>query len=186
MNKKRCTWCTKDPLYIEYHDKEWAVPVHDDRKLFEMLSLEAFQAGLSWITILKKRESFRIAFDDFNPQIIALYQDDKVAELLQNKSIIRHKNKILATINNARAFIKVQNQYGSFDNFIWDYVKGKSIINHYSELSLVPSKTELSIKLSNDLKNLGFKFVGATIIYSFMQAVGMVNDHTTDCFLYRG
>lgn len=180
--KKRCGWVTDDPLYIEYHDKEWGVPVHNDRKLFEMLILEGAQAGLSWITILKKRENYRKALDNFDYNKIAKYDEEKKEELLSNKGIIRNKRKINATINNAKTFIKAQEEFGSFDKYIWKFVGGKPIKNRWNKLEEVPTMTEKSEEMSKDLKKRGFKFVGPTICYSFMQAVGMVNDHTTDCF----
>ncbi len=185
MNKKRCAWVDSSEIYKDYHDNEWGKPLHDDNKLFEMLCLEGFQAGLSWITVLKKREEFRKAFDGFNPEIVANYEEAKVVELLQNEKIIRHKGKILATINNAKLFIEIQKRYESFDNFIWEYVNGEPILNHFCNISEMPAKTELSERISKDLRKIGFKFVGATIVYSFMQAIGMVNDHTKDCFLYK-
>ncbi|MFI3242286.1 MAG: DNA-3-methyladenine glycosylase I [Alphaproteobacteria bacterium] len=185
MNRRRCAWVDGSEIYKNYHDNEWGKPLHDDNMLFELLCLEGFQAGLSWITVLKKREDFCKAFDGFNPQVVASYDDCKVAELLQNEKIIRHKGKILAAINNARLFLEVQNKFGSFDEFIWGYVNGQPILNHFSKISEVPAKTELSERISKDLRKMGFKFVGATIIYSFMQAIGMVNDHTKDCFLYK-
>lgn len=182
--RKRCDWVTEDPLYIEYHDKEWGVPTHDDRKLFEMLILEGAQAGLSWITILKKREYYREAFDDFDYDKIAKYNEKKIEALLTNENIIRNKLKINAAISNAKAFIKVQQEFGSFDKYIWQFVGGKVIGNKWTNLEDVPTQTEESEAMSKDLKKRGFKFVGPVICYSFMQAVGMVNDHTTDCFKY--
>ncbi len=181
-NKTRCAWVTEDPLYIDYHDNEWGIPVHDDKKLFEFLLLEGFQAGLSWITILKKRENFRLAFDDFDYRKIALYDDNKREELLQNAGIIRNKLKITSTLINAQAFIEIQKEFGSFDKYIWNYVNGKTINNNFKSLEQVPAKTELSDRISKDLKKRGFKFAGSTIIYAFMQAIGMVNDHTIDCY----
>ena len=180
--KKRCFWVTKDPLYIEYHDNEWGVPVYDDDTLFEFLVLETFQAGLSWITILKKRENFRKAFDNFNYQKIANYTEDKFETLLQDAGIIRNKLKIKATITNAQAFIKVQEEFGSFSKYIWAFVDGKPIQNNFVNREDVPATTPLSDKISKDLKKRGFKFVGPTIVYAFMQAVGMVDDHTLDCW----
>lgn len=183
--KKRCFWVTNDPLYIEYHDKEWGVPVYDDDKLFEMLILETFQAGLSWIIVLKKRENFREAFDNFDYKKIINYSEDKYEELLKNEGIIRNKLKIKATITNAQAFIKTQEEFGSFSTYFWNYVNGKPIKNTFEKREDVPATTELSDRISKDLKKRGFKFVGSTVIYAFMQAVGMVNDHTTDCFRYE-
>lgn len=183
--KKRCFWVSDDPLYIEYHDNEWGVPVYDDDKLFEFLILETFQAGLSWITILKKRENFRKAFDNFDYKKIAKYSEDKYEELLQDAGIIRNKLKIKATITNAQLFIKVQEEFGSFSKYIWDFTNGKPITNKFEKREEVPATTELSDAISKDLKKRGFKFVGSTVIYAHMQATGMVNDHTTDCFRYH-
>ncbi|CAM1352943.1 DNA-3-methyladenine glycosylase I [Tenacibaculum ascidiaceicola] len=183
--KKRCFWVSDDPLYIEYHDNEWGVPVYDDDKLFEFLILETFQAGLSWITILKKRENFRKAFDNFDYKKIAKYSEDKYEELLQDAGIIRNKLKIKATITNAQLFIKVQEEFGSFSKYIWDFTNGKPIINKFKKREEVPATTEISDAISKDLKKRGFKFVGSTVIYAHMQATGMVNDHTTDCFRYH-
>lgn len=183
--KNRCFWVSNDPLYIEYHDNEWGVPVYNDDKLFEFLILETFQAGLSWITVLKKRENFRIAFDNFDYKKIAKYSDNKYEQLLQNAGIIRNKLKIKATISNAKAFIKVQEEFGTFSKYIWDFTNGKPIKNIFNKREDVPATTELSDKISKDLKKRGFKFVGSTVIYAHMQATGMVNDHTTDCFRYH-
>ncbi|WP_425657418.1 DNA-3-methyladenine glycosylase I [Tenacibaculum ascidiaceicola] len=183
--KKRCFWVSDDPLYIEYHDNEWGVPVYDDDKLFEFLILETFQAGLSWITILKKRENFRKAFDNFDYKKIAKYSEGKYEELLQDAGIIRNKLKIKATITNAQLFMKVQEEFGSFSKYIWDFTNGKPIINKFEKREEVPATTELSDAISKDLKKRGFKFVGSTVIYAHMQATGMVNDHTTDCFRYH-
>ncbi|CAM1360568.1 DNA-3-methyladenine glycosylase [Tenacibaculum litoreum] len=183
--KKRCFWVNNDPLYIEYHDNEWGVPVYDDDKLFEFLILETFQAGLSWITVLKKRENFRKAFDNFDYKKIAKYSENKYEELLQDAGIIRNKLKIKATITNAQAFMKVQEEFGTFSKYIWDFTNGKPIINKFEKREEVPATTELSDAISKDLKKRGFKFVGSTVIYAHMQATGMVNDHTTDCFRYH-
>lgn len=185
MKKKRCFWVSNDPLYIAYHDTEWGVPVYDDDTLFEFLILETFQAGLSWITVLKKRENFRNALDNFNYKKIANYTDEKYEELLQNEGIIRNKLKIKAAISNAVAFIKVQEEFGSFSKYIWSFTDGKPIKNSFKKREDVPATTPLSDKISKDLKKRGFKFVGSTVIYAFMQAVGIVNDHTTDCFRYK-
>ncbi|TAH69433.1 MAG: DNA-3-methyladenine glycosylase I [Anaerolineaceae bacterium] len=186
MNEKtRCIWAGDIPIYIDYHDKEWGRPVHDDIKLFEMLILEGMQAGLSWITVLKKREAFREAFDRFDPYKVALYDDAKIQELLKNEKIIRNRLKINAAVNNAKLYLKIIEEYGSFDKFIWGYVDYTSIINSWEKHDDVPVSTSLSDKISKDLKKMGFKFVGSTIIYSFMQAVGMVNDHITECFVYK-
>ena len=182
--QKRCFWVSEDPLYIEYHDKEWGTPVYDDDTLFEFLLLESFQAGLSWITILKKRENFRVAFDYFDYKKIANYNQDKFEELLENAGIIRNKLKIKSAITNAQLFISIQKEFGSFSKYIWSYVEGKPIVNSFKTRKDVPATTMLSDRISKDLKKRGFKFVGSTIIYAFMQATGMVNDHTTDCFCY--
>ncbi|MDY7395768.1 DNA-3-methyladenine glycosylase I [Aureibaculum sp. 2210JD6-5] len=184
MNKIRCAWCGNDPLYMAYHDTEWGVPVYDDDKLFEFLILETFQAGLSWITILRKRENFRKAFDNFDYKKIAKYREDKYESLLEDSGIIRNKLKIRATISNAQAFMKVQKEFGSFSSYIWKFTDGKPIKNNFKKLSEVPATTDLSDKLSKDLKKRGFKFVGSTVIYAHMQATGMVNDHVTSCFRY--
>ena len=183
--KKRCFWVSDDPLYIAYHDKEWGVPVYDDKALFEFLILETFQAGLSWITILKKREHFREAFDDFDYKKIAAYNEDKYNELLLNSGIIRNKLKIKSAISNAQLFIEVQEEFGSFSKYIWAFVDGKPIKNTFDKREDVPATTVLSDKISKDLKKRGFKFVGSTVMYAYMQATGMVNDHTTDCFRYN-
>jgi DNA-3-methyladenine glycosylase I len=180
----RCPWCGTDPLYVKYHDEEWGVPVHDEWTHFEFLVLEAFQAGLSWSTILRKRENFRAAFDNFDPQKVARYDEQKVAELLQNAGIIRNRLKIEAAINNANRFLEVQQEFGSFDNYIWKFVNGKPIVNSWKSLGQLPAKTELAEAISKDLKQRGFKFVGPTIIYAHIQAIGMVNDHLTGCFRY--
>lgn len=188
MNKDeeiRCGWEGDIPVYVDYHDNEWGRPVHDETKLFEMLILEGMQAGLSWITILKKREAFREAFDGFDPNKVARYDEAKFQELMANDKIIRNRLKINAAINNAKLFLEVEKQYGSFDQFIWKYVDGSPVVGHWKSLGEVPAFTPLSDRISKDLKNMGFKFVGSTIIYSFMQAVGMVNDHITECFVYE-
>ena len=182
--KTRCPWGETDPLYVEYHDVEWGVPLHDDRRLFEFLLLEGFQAGLSWITILKKRANYRSAFDRFNPRKVAAYDSRKVNELLANKGIVRNKLKIDAAIHNARSFLSVQKEFGSFDNYIWQFTGGKTIKNAWETLAQIPDKTNESTAMSNDLKKKNFKFVGPTICYAFMQAVGMVNDHLVSCFRY--
>ena len=177
----RCGWSEKDDLYRKYHDEEWGKPVYDDATIFEFLVLESFQAGLSWYMILKKRENFKIAFDHFNYQKIALYPDEKIEELMNNAGIVRNKLKILATINNAQQFIEVQKEFGSFSKYIWDFVDEKPIVNHPKTLAEVPATTEISDALSQDLKKRGFKFLGSTVMYAHMQATGMVNDHLTDC-----
>lgn len=184
-NIKRCSWAGDDPLYIDYHDNQWGAPVHDDRELFEFLVLEGAQAGLSWITILKKRDNYRRAFDNFDPVKVAAYGEDKVEELLQNKGIIRNRRKVTSAINNARAFLKAQAQFGSFDSYIWSFVDYKPVINCFKSVHELPANNEISDKLSKDLKKRGFSFVGSTICYALMQAIGMVNDHTTDCFRYE-
>lgn len=180
--KKRCNWSTNDPLYIAYHDSEWGEPVHRDKQLFECLILETFQSGLSWITILRKRENFREALDFFDFTKMAQYKENKIEELLLNKGIIRHNQKIRAAISNAQAFIKIQEEFGSFNSFIWAFVKGKPIQNKRKQMSEITATSDLSDKLSKELKKRGFKFVGSKVIYAFMQAIGMVNDHTIDCF----
>lgn len=180
--KNRCSWCNDDPLYIAYHDSEWGTPVHHDQKLFEMLTLEGAQAGLSWLTILKKRHNYRLAFDNFDITTIANYHQPKVDQLMANSGIVRNRLKIESVIKNARAVIEIQNEYGSLDTFLWRYVDGAPIVNRWQTLSEVPTKTARSIQLSKDLKKRGFNFVGPTICYSLMQAIGMVNDHLVDCF----
>jgi DNA-3-methyladenine glycosylase I len=184
MEKKRCGWCLGQEIYLDYHDVEWGVPCHDDRHLFEMLILEGAQAGLSWITILKKREHYRAAFDQFDARKIAGYGEAKIAELLQNPGIVRNKLKVNAAVTNAKAFLEIQKEFGSFDKFIWQFVEGKPIVNRFAALSDVPASTPESDVMSKALKKRGFKFVGSTICYAYMQAVGMVNDHTTECFRY--
>ena len=185
MEVQKCGWCLGDPLYEAYHDKEWGVPVKDDATLFEFLILETFQAGLSWITILKKRENFRKAFDNFDYRKIATYNESKIDELLQDAGIIRNRLKILATISNATAFMKVQDEYGSFSDYIWGFVDDKPIKNSFGDYRKAPAKTNLSDTISKDLKKRGFKFVGSTVVYAHMQATGMVNDHEISCFRYE-
>lgn len=185
MEKHRCGWCVGDALYEAYHDAEWGVPVYDDETLFEFLILETFQAGLSWITILRKRENFRNAFDNFNYKKIAQYQQDKIDTLLQDAGIIRNKLKIHATITNAQAFMDVQKEFGSFSKYIWGFVDGKPIKNNLKHYKEAPATTPLSDALSKDLKKRGFKFVGSTVVYAHMQATGMVNDHEVNCFRYQ-
>lgn len=185
MEKHRCDWCVGDTLYEAYHDTEWGVPVYDDATLFEFLILETFQAGLSWITILRKRENFRKAFDNFDYKKIAKYNQKKIDILLQDAGIVRNKLKINATITNAQAFMKIQDEFGSFSKYIWGFVDGKPIKNGYKSLSEVPANMELSNTLSNDLKKRGFKFVGTTVVYAHMQATGMVNDHMVTCYRYN-
>lgn len=182
----RCAWAgTTDPLYQTYHDKEWGVPVHDDCTLFEFLLLEGAQAGLSWYTILRKRNNYRLLFDGFDPRKIAAYGDQKVAELLANPGIIRNRLKINAAIRNAQAFLKIQDEFGSFDTYMWQFVGGKPLMNTWTTIHEIPAESEISRKMSKDLTQRGFRFVGPTICYAHMQAVGMVNDHTTDCFRYQ-
>jgi DNA-3-methyladenine glycosylase I len=182
---RRCGWAENDPLLLDYHDKEWGLPLHNDVKLFEFLTLEGAQAGLSWLTILKKREAYRLAFDGFNPKKIAEYSNRDVKRLLVNPGIIRNRLKIAATVTNARNFLQVQKEFGSFDRYLWQFVGGEPIKHHFRSLSSVRAKTRESDILSEDLQKRGFRFVGSTICYSFMQAVGMVNDHTTRCFRYN-
>lgn len=179
---KRCEWCLSDPLYIKYHDEEWGVPVHDDQKLFEAIILDGFQAGLSWFTILKKRENFRSAFDNFDAEKIAQYDEKKVADLMKDAGIIRNKLKINAAVSNAIAFLKVKEEFGSFDKYIWQFTNYKTIVNHPKRLKEIPATSKESNAMSKDMKKRGFKFCGSTICYAFMQAVGMVNDHLEDCY----
>ena len=181
----RCEWPTNDPLLIEYHDKEWGVPLHDDRKLFEFLLLDAFQAGLSWSIVLKKRESLRRAFSGFDPAKISRYDNSNVEKLLQDPGVIRNRLKVESAISNARSFISVQKEFGSFDKFIWQFVNFETIRNKWRAIQSIPVKSKESDEMSKDLKKRGFKFVGSTICYAFMQAAGLVNDHTIDCFRYN-
>jgi DNA-3-methyladenine glycosylase I len=181
-DNNRCPWSGSDPLYISYHDKEWGVPVYDDRVLFEFLVLEGAQAGLSWITVLKKREAYRNAFDNFDPVKVSAYSRLKIDNLMNMPALIRNRKKLESAVKNASAFVDVQQKYGSFSNFFWRYSDGSSIINHWRSMSEIPASTPLSEKISNDMKKKGFSFVGPTIIYSMMQAVGMVNDHLVSCF----
>jgi len=182
---ERCPWPGNDELYVKYHDEEWGVPVHDDRKHFEFMVLEGAQAGLSWSTILKRRENYRKAYDNFNPAKVANYDEAKVNELLANAGIIRNRKKIESSINNAIKFLEVQQEFGSFDNYIWKFVNYKPIINSWKVLAEIPAKTELSDEISKDLKKRGFSFVGSTIIYAHIQAIGLVNDHLVSCFRYE-
>lgn len=181
----RCGWATDDKLYVDYHDSEWGVPVYDDRSLFEFLILEGAQAGLSWYTILKKRENYRAAFDGFDPAQIASYDEKKIAELLSNEGIVRNRLKVQAAVQNAKAFLAVQKEFGSFKDYIWSFVGGKPIINHWKTLKDVPVSTLESDAMSKDLKKRDFKFVGTRICYAYMQATGMVMDHTENCFRYK-
>lgn len=185
MENKRCAWVSKDKTYIQYHDKEWGRAVKEDNLLFEMLLLESFQAGLSWITILKKRENFREAFDQFDYKKISQYNETKIQSLLKNEGIIRNQLKIRASVSNSIAFLKIQKEMGSFSNYIWSFTDNKSIIGNWKSISEIPTTSDLSDKISKDLKKKGFKFVGSTIIYSYLQAIGILNDHTKDCFLYQ-
>ena len=182
--KTRCPWALKDELYMRYHDEQWGIPVHDDRVLFEMLNLEGAQAGLSWYTILVKKENYAKAFDHWDAKKIAKYTDKKIERLLQDSGIIRNRLKINGTVQNAKSFLEVQKEFGTFDQYIWQFVNGKPIINKWKEMSQVPAKTKESDIMSKDLLKRGFKFVGSTICYAYMQAVGMVNDHITDCWKY--
>jgi DNA-3-methyladenine glycosylase I len=181
----RCAWAGSDPLYQAYHDQDWGVPVHDDRTLFEFLTLEGAQAGLSWITILRKRASYRAAFADFDPEVVARFDEGKVAELLGNPGIVRNRLKVASTISNAQAFLKVQEEFGSFDTYQWSFVGGVPIQNAWQSMREVPASTPISDAMSKDLKKRGFRFVGTTICYAHMQAIGMVNDHSVDCFRWR-
>ena len=183
--KKRCEWGNQSVLYQQYHDEEWGVPLHDDTRLFKFLILEGAQAGLSWETILKKREGYREAFDQFDAEKIAKYSDDKIESLLQNPNIIRNRLKVKSAVLNAQLFLEVQKEYGSFDKYIWQFTDGKTIQNRYRKMADLPANTAESDAMSQALKKRGFKFIGTTICYAFMQAVGMVNDHTTDCFRYK-
>lgn len=183
--KIRCGWCVGDPLYEAYHDREWGVPLKDDASIFEFLTLETFQAGLSWITVLRKRENFRKAFDNFDYRKIATYSEEKIEELMQDSGIIRNRLKILSAVSNSQAFMKVQQEFNSFSNYIWSFVDGKPVQNNRQSLAEVPATTAISDALSKDLKRRGFKFVGSTVIYAHMQATGMVNDHVTTCFRHQ-
>jgi DNA-3-methyladenine glycosylase I len=181
----RCPWAGTDPLYVAYHDEEWGVPVHDDRTLFEFLILEGAQAGLSWATILRKRQNYRRAFDSFDPTAVAAYDEGKVAALLADPGIVRNRLKVRAAVRNAQAFQRVQDEFGCFDAYVWSFVGGRPLVNRWESLRQIPAATPESRALSKDLKARGFTFVGPTIIYAFMQAVGMVNDHVASCFRYR-
>lgn len=185
MQKKRCVWCGSDSLYVSYHDHEWGVPVHDDRRLFEFLVLEGAQAGLSWLTILKKRENYRKAFDNFDIERIARYGPQDITRLLHDPGIVRNRLKVEAAIRNARGVLSIREEYGTLDTFLWRYVDGSPVQNARKGMTDLPAKTKESDQISKDLKKRGFNFVGSTICYAFMQAVGMVNDHVTDCFRYK-
>ena len=180
----RCAWAGDDPLYHRYHDNEWGVPIHNDKKLFEFLVLEGMQAGLSWMTVLKKRQAFREAFDGFDFNAVAEYKQGKINSLLKNPCIIRNRMKVNSAVTNARAFLKVRNEFGTFNSYIWSFVDDKPIQNSWKSIKELPAKTEISEEISRDLKKRGFSFVGPTIVYAYMQAIGMVNDHTKDCFRY--
>ena len=182
MSPHRCEWAGSDPLYLAYHDEEWGVPVHDDRRHYEMICLEGAQAGLSWITVLRKRDNYRAAFDKFDPTLVAGYDEDKVAELLANPGIVRNRLKVRAFIRNAQAFLRIQAEYGSFDAYIWRFVDGAPIVNHRQSLREIPALTPEAQAMSKDLAKRGFTFVGPTICYAYMQACGMVNDHEVSCF----
>jgi len=184
MATERCNWCGDDPLYVAYHDEEWGVPVYDDRTLFEFLILEGAQAGLSWSTILKKREGYRAAFDGFDPAIVARYDERKTAELLADAGIVRNRLKVASAVSNAQAFLAAQEEHGSFSNYIWAFVDGAPIQNEWRALAEIPARTPLAKTISKDLKERGFRFVGPTIVYAHMQATGMVNDHIVSCFRY--
>lgn len=183
-NRNRCNWVSDDPLYIEYHDNEWGIPVKDDSKLFEYLMLESFQAGLSWITILKKRDNFRTCFDNFDYKKIALYDDVKIEELMSNKGIIRHRLKIISAINNAKKYVEIQKEFGSFSNFIWSFTNHRTIKGNWNHSSETPKHSQLSDNISRELKNRGFKFLGSITIYAFLQAIGVINNHEKDCICY--
>ena len=180
----RCPWCGSDPLYRAYHDQEWGVPLHDERRLFEMLTLEGAQAGLSWLTILRKREGYRRAFAGFDPQLVARFDETDIARLLADPAIVRNRLKVASTVSNARAVLEVQARYGSLDAFLWNFVDGRPIRNSWRSMAEIPASTPLSDTMSRELKRHGFRFVGSTICYAHMQATGMVNDHLTDCFRY--
>jgi len=185
MEKKRCPWPVTDPLYIDYHDREWGTPVHDERKHFEFLVLETMQAGLSWHIILKKRENFRTAFGGFDPARVARYNERKIQSLLEDSGIVRNRLKIRAAVHNAKRFLKVQKEFGSFDSYLWGFVGGKPVHHKWKRLGQIPASTPLSDRVSKDLKSRGFKFTGTTVVYAHLQAVGVVNDHLVGCFRYR-
>lgn len=185
MDKNRCEWSVNNELEKSYHDTEWGVPLHNDQLLFEFLILEGAQAGLSWHTILKKRDTYKLAYDNFDPYLVANYTNNKIENLLLNPGIVRNKLKVKASVVNAKCFLKIVEEFGSFDSYIWGFVNNKPIINHWKTKKEVPNETELSMRISSDLKKRGFKFVGSTICYAYMQAIGMVNDHTIDCFRHQ-
>ncbi|HAK46725.1 MAG TPA: DNA-3-methyladenine glycosylase I [Spirochaeta sp.] len=183
--RNRCDWCGDDPLYMKYHDEDWGVPVHDERLHFEMLTLEGAQAGLSWLTILRRRENYRKAFDNFDVKKVAAYDEEKILSLLKNPGIIRNKLKVRSTVSNARVFIEVQEEFGSFDKYIWKFTGGKTIVHRFKTMSELPVTSPESDAMSKDLKKRGFKFCGSTICYAHMQSIGIVNDHLTSCFRYN-
>jgi DNA-3-methyladenine glycosylase I len=186
MNKKeRCPWCLSHPIYLEYHDREWGVPVHDDHKQFEFLVLESAQAGLSWLTILKRREGYREQYEGFDAEKVARFDDKKILSMLKDPGIIRNRKKIESSINNARCFLRIQEQHGSFSKYLWDFVDGTAIVNKYSTMSEIPAHTSLSDNISKTLKKEGFQFLGSTIIYAHLQATGLINDHLVSCFRYH-
>lgn len=182
---KRCSWCESDELYIKYHDEEWGTPVHNDRKHFEFLVLECFQAGLNWLIVLRKRENFRKAFDNFDPGKVAKYDKMRINRLLKDDGIIRNRMKIEAAVNNAKRFLEVKNEFGTFDRYMWGFVNNKPVLNNWRKLSQIPATSKLSDEISKDLKKRGFKFVGSTVIYAHLQAIGIVNDHLVSCFRYK-
>ncbi len=184
-HQNRCPWCLSDPLYKEYHDREWGVPVHDDRRQFEFLVLESAQAGLSWLTILKRREGYRRLYAGFDPELVVHFDDERVERMLKDPSIIRNRKKILSSINNARQFLEISHEYGSFCEFLWDFVDGRPVINHFNRMEEVPATSPLSDRISKELKRRGFQFLGSTIVYAHLQATGLVNDHLTGCFRHR-
>ncbi len=184
-SKSRCGWCGTDSLYVSYHDKEWGVPVFDDQKIFEFLVLESAQAGLSWITVLRKRENYRRLFAGFDPQKVARFSDVKIEKLLLDPGIIRNRAKVLAAVNNAKIFLDLQEKHNGFHKFIWSFVDGKPVQNKWASLKQIPPTTEISDKMSKEMKSLGFKFLGSTVLYAHMQATGMVNDHVKDCFRWK-
>jgi DNA-3-methyladenine glycosylase I len=181
-SKIRCPWCLSDPLYQDYHDHEWGVPVHDDLTPFEFLVLESAQAGLSWLTILKRREGYRLQYSGFDAQLVAMYDEKKIRSMLEDPGIIRNRKKIEASVNNARCFLEIQQKFGSFSNYLWAFLDGRQLVNYFTQLNEIPSRTPLSDVISNDLKSKGFQFMGSTIVYAHLQATGLINDHLTNCF----
>lgn len=182
---KRCGWAESDPIYMDYHDREWGYPVREDRKQFEFLVLESAQAGLSWITILKRRDGYKRLYEGFDPEVVAQYDESRIQKLLQDTGIIRNRKKIESSINNAQRFLEVREQYGSFSNYLWGFVNGKQVINHFKDLSEIPATTPLSDRIAREMKQKGFQFLGSTIIYAHLQATGLVNDHLEDCFRHQ-